>query len=235
MSAHAAVAGHRPPPPRPDVTTAPVRESAALPRRLCCSLVEHGLADLPLLQRDGAQARLVTLRLDEGAVRADDTELLTGIAGVTVGPCWDIGIVGAVCLPPGEECAGPVFLGVDHCRVPVDLSRTRHDLLRVTRSIAGDCPLDYRGSVHAAFGALLDAHLLPVLLPLVIATDLGVAGLAVCDFRFASAPIAVTLRVHERVRQAVDAALGAALEDVELSAVEFADLFGTYVGASAVA
>jgi hypothetical protein len=125
------------------------------------------------------------------------------------------------------------FIGADRCRIPVDLSRTRHDLLRYTQNAAGENIIDYRGGVHSGFNAMLNAHLLPVLIPYVIATHEGVAGLAVTDFRFASAPLGVTLRVNELVRQAIDPHLVSNLEDVDLTEDEFAHMFGNYLTARA--
>lgn len=202
-----------------------------LPHHLCRELVANGLADLPVMQRRGDGAVLGTLRIDGDKLRLDNCGVLDGVTGLSVAPCWDIGIVGAVCQMPDREWPGLTFLGADRCRIPVDLSRTRHDLLRYTMNSDGESIIEFRGSLHAGFNAMLNAHLLPVLIPLVIATREGVAGLAVCDFRFASAPLRVTVQVNELVRKAVDPHLASDVEDVDLSDDEFASMFGNYLPA----
>jgi hypothetical protein len=202
-----------------------------LPHHLCRELVATGLAELPLMQRKGQGVVLGTLRIDGDRLRLVDSGVLVGVTGLSVAPCWDMGIIGAVCRSSGCEWPGLTFLGADRCRIPVDLSRTRTDLLRFTQNGAGESIIDFKGSVHSGFNAMLNAHLLPVLLPLVIATDEGAPGLAVCDFRFASAPLGVTVRVNELVRKAVDPHLTSDVEDLDLTDDEFASMFGNYLPA----
>jgi len=138
-------------------------------------------------------------------------------------------VVGAVCALHGREWSSLSFVGANQCRIPVDLGRTRHDLLRRLVSNEGERVIDFIGSVYRGFKVMLDAHLLPIVLPLAIETDQDATGLAVCDFRFAAAPLEVVLEINSLVRSAVDRRMNVSIENVDLPDDEFRQLFGVYL------
>src|SRR5690606_15331382 len=120
------------------------------------------------------------------------------------------------------------FLGPDLCTIPVDLSSTRHRVLGRIAATSGESVLSFYGSVYRGFKMMLDYNLLPVILPFALDTDRGVTGLAVSDFRFATVPIDVVLRVNDLVRAAVDRHLTLSVEEVDVDDQEFERLFGRY-------
>jgi hypothetical protein len=196
---------------------------------LFTAMFARGLGELPMMRHKDDRVMLGNLVMDKGELVFKDRGILSGVAPARVAPCWDIGIVGAVCDLRGNEWDSLTLLGADHCRIPVNLSSTRHGLLRSITNATGENLIVYRGSVYRGFKLMLDAHLLPVVLPLCIETSEGVTGLAVCDFRFASAPFDMVLKVNDLVRTSVERHLSLTVEDFEVSEDEFAKLFPAYV------
>lgn len=203
--------------------------SDKLPLKLFRDLFERGLGELLMLQQDADRVLLGNLVMDKGALILRDRALMKGVSTRAVATCWDIGIVGAVCDLRGNEWDSLTFLGADHCRIPVDLSATRQNLMKGITSIAGESLIVYKGSVYRGFKLMLDANLLPLVLPIPIETDEGTVGLAVCDFRFASIPIDIVLKVNDLVRTAVDRHLTLSVEEFEIDENEFDQLFGGYI------
>ena len=199
------------------------------PITLFSELFVRGLGELLMLRQKGERVMLGNLTMDKGHLTFKDRGLLAEIVPARVAPCWDIGIVGAVCDVRGNDWDSLTYLGPDHCTIPVDLSSTRHGLLRSVVNAAGEDLIMFKGSVYRGFKMLLDAHLLPVVLPIPIMTKEGVQGLAVTDFRFASAPIDVLFAANDLVRKSVDRRLSLSVEDFDVSDAEFDTLFGDYL------
>jgi hypothetical protein len=189
----------------------------------------RGLGELPMMRHKDNRVMLGNLVMDKGELVFKDRGFLTGVAPARVAPCWDIGIVGAVCDIRGNEWDSLTLLGPDHCHIPVNLSTTRHGLLRSIVNATGENLILYKGSVYRGFKLMLDSHLLPVVLPLTIETREGMTGLAVCDFRFASAPFDMVLKVNDLVRTSVERHLSLTVEDFEVSDDEFAKLFPGHI------
>ena len=199
------------------------------PIKLFHDLFARGLGELLMLRQKSEQVMLGNLTMDKGNLVFKDRGLLTGMAPARVAPCWDIGIVGAICDVRGNDWDSLTYVGPDHCQIAVDLSSTRHGLLRSIVNAAGEDLLVFRGSIYRGFRMLLDAHLLPVVLPVPIMTKDNIPGLAITDFRFASAPIDVLLAANDMVRKSVDRQLSLSVEDFDVSAAEFDTLFGDYL------
>ena len=87
----------------------------------------------------------------------------------------------------------------------------------------------FQYSHYRGFVMLLDGHLFPIVLPLVIETLDGGRGLAVNDFRYASVPLETVLAVNDAVRAAVERQVCLTVEDFEVSDEEFGSLFGGYL------
>jgi len=134
-----------------------------------------------------------------------------------------------VCHLPGNEWKSLTFLGADHCRIPVDLSTTRHDLLGRVVSPRGEHLITFKGSVYRAFQAMIESHLLPVVIPQPLVTDTGFIGLAVSDLRFASIPLEAIMAANDLVREAVERHLTLTVEDFAMDEAEFEKFFGTYL------
>lgn len=199
-----------------------------LPLNLLRELFDRGLGELPMVQQTADRVLLGNLVMDKGSLLLKDRGLMKGIKPEAVAVCWDLGIIGAVGDVPGNDWASLTYLGADHCKIPVDLSSTRHKLLKGITSVVGENALVFKGSIYRGFKALLDANLLPVVLPFPIETDENIVGLAVCDFRFASLPIDVLLKVNDLVRTSVENQLTLNIEEVEINENEFQELFAGY-------
>ena len=139
-----------------------------------------------------------------------------------------IGIVGAVCDQRGNDWESLTYLGADHCKIPVNLSSTRLRLLRSIVNVSGEDLITFQGSVYRGFRLLLDAHLLPVILPVPIETQQGCVGLAVADFRYATVPFETLLEVNDLVRASVERYVCLKVEDTEVTEEEFGALFSDY-------
>lgn len=202
-----------------------------LPIALLSVLYDLGLGDLPVLFSNQGKLMLGHLHREQDALVLRDAGLVRHMTPSDVEPCWDLGVIGAVCGLRDREWRALSFVGANRCRIPVDLSRTRHDLLRRVSNADGEQLVDFVGSVYRGYKIMLDGHLLPVVLPLAIETTEGAAGLAVCDFRFAAAPLDTMIKINDLVRAAIDRHLTLKLEDIELPDEEFNRLFGGFVGA----
>jgi hypothetical protein len=196
---------------------------------LCRDLFARGLGELLMIRNRGTQVMLGNLVMDKGALTFKDRGLLRDVEPARVAPCWDIGITGAICNLPDKDWDSLSYLGPDLCHIPVNLSTTRHRLLRSVVNLAGEDMITFQGSAYRGFKMLLDAHLLPVVLPLVIETHSGVLGLAVTDFRYASVPLETVLAVNDAVRASVERQVCLTVEDFEVSAEEFGSLFSGYL------
>lgn len=196
---------------------------------LCRDLFARGLGELLMLRQRGAQVMLGNLVMDKGALNFKDRGLLRDVEPDRIATCWDIGITGAICDLRDNDWDSLSYLGPDLCHIPVNLSTTRHRLLRSVVDVAGEDMLTFHGSAYRGFKMLLDAHLLPIVLPLVIATRDGGRGLAVADFRYASVPLEMALAVNDAVRASVERQVCLTVEDFEVSAEEFGSLFSGYL------
>jgi len=196
--------------------------------RLCHDLYDRGLGELLMMEKHDDKALLGSLVMEKGRLWFKDRKIFEDIPATMVAPCWDIGIIGAVCDLPGNDWESLTFLGPDHCHIPVDLSSTRYNLLRGISGPQGEHLIAFKGSVYRAFQSMLEFHLLPVVLPLPLQTDAGVPGIAVSDLRFASIPLEVAMQVNMLVRESIDRHLTLTVKDLDVDDSEFEQLFGAY-------
>ncbi len=197
--------------------------------KLFRDLYSLGLGELLMLQCHQGKALLGYLTMEKGELLFRDRGVLKDVPEMAVAPCRDIGTVGAVCRLQEVPWKSLSFLGPDHCRIPVDLSATRHDLLGRVTGPMGEDLLTFRGSVYRAYQAMLGAHILPVVLAQPLMTDAGVIGLAVGDLRFASIALEAVMRAHELVEESIEHQLTLSVEDLSVDAEEFEQLFGNYL------
>ena len=196
--------------------------------RLCHDLYDRGLGELLMMEKHGDKAMLGNLTMEKGRLLFKNRKIFEDVPTAMVAPCWDIGIIGAVCDLPGNDWESLTFLGPDHCRIPVDLSSTRYNLLRGISGPQGEHLISFKGSVYRAFQGMLESHLLPVVVPLPLHTDAGVPGIAVSDLRFASIPLEVAMQVNMLVRESTERQMTLMVEDLDVDDSEFEALFGAY-------
>ena len=191
-------------------------------------LFERGLGELLMLRQKGDRVLLGNLTMDKGALVLRDRGLIGQVSPDDVAPCWDLGIVGAVAYTPNNEWESLTFLGPDRCKIPVDLSSTRHNVLGRTIAATGETLLTFYGSVYRGFKLMLESNLLPLVLPLPLETHEGVRGLAVTDFRFATVPLDTVRKVFFQVNTTIDHFMTLSVQEVDVDQDEFEKLFGKY-------
>lgn len=197
---------------------------------LLLDLYRLGLGELLVMHRTDSKVLLGHIVINKGKLILKDLDLMKDITPASVGACWDLGIIGAVCNLPGQEWESMSFLGVDHCKHKVDLSATRRNLFVNISSLHGDKFLSFRGSIYRGIRLALDAELLPIVLLQPVQTKENRPGLAITDLKFASIPIDLFLKLNDMVRTSVEKHLTSNVMDVDLSEEEFQQLFGDYLG-----
>lgn len=204
--------------------------NAALPRELILSLFEQGLLDeLLVLGAAGPSAMLGHLVREKGKLVLKDSGFLKGkTTPPQVAPCWDIGIMGALCDQPGREWESLTFVGSDYCISNEDLTSSRMGMMKAAKNQYNDNLLDFCGSFYRGFQLMLDNHFLPVVLPHEIKLKDGNAGLAVSNLRVAGISIETLGAVHEHLRKVIEPRLSLAVEDVFLDTGQFTSLFPNY-------
>ncbi len=207
----------------------PTKKSEILLQGLLLDLYRRGLGELLIMHRTDKQVLLGNIVMDKGKLTLKDQGLMKQISPSSVAVCWDLGIIGAVCNLPGEEWESMSYLGVDHCKFPVDLSSTRQGLLASHLSDYGDRLLDFKGSIYRGIKLALETHLLPIVLLYPIKTDVNVLGFAIADLKFASIPIDIFVKLNDSIRTAVDKKLGLEVLDLDMADDEFQKLFGGYL------
>ncbi len=192
------------------------------------ALFDRGFGELPLMREKDGKILLGNLVMDKGRLAFKDRGLLQGLPLTNVATCFDLGIIGAIADVSGNEWESLTFLGADRCKIPVDLSSTRHRVLGGISGNTGENLLSFYGSVYRGFQLLLDSNLLPVVLPVRLQTENGLTGLAVADFRFATAPLPVVSKVYDLVRASVDRNLTLSVEEVDINDSDFEAMFGNF-------
>lgn len=199
----------------------------ANPRALYEAMFERGLGEFPMLRHREGKVYIGFLVKDKSQLVFRDRGLCEGISASQVAPCWDLGIAGAIVDARNKPWESLTFLGPDHCDIPVDLSSTRRRVMGRLVAATGENVLSFCGSIYRGFETMLANELLPLVLPLAVDTREG-RGLAVTDFRFASVPMQLLIKVHDLVRTAVDRQATLRVEEVNVDDSEFESLFGRF-------
>jgi len=198
-------------------------------RKLISSLFEQGLGELLVLSATGPCATLGQLVRDKGKLFLKDRDLLVGrTTPDQVAPCWDIGIMGALCHQPEREWESLTFVGSDYCISNEDLTSSRFGMMKAARNQYDDNLLDFCGSFYRGFQLMLDNHFLPVVLPHEIKLKDGNAGLAVSNLRVAGISFEILSEVHDHLRRVIEPHLSLDVEDVAMDDEEFSSLFADY-------
>lgn len=197
-------------------------------QELISALYEHGLGELFILHAGKTYPLIGQVVSDKGRLILKDRGMLRGVSGAQVGPCWDIGIVGAVCYQEGHEWESLTFVGPDHCILQQDLSSTRVGLMQAARNEFNERLIDFVGSVYRGFQLMLDNYFLPVVLLNEVKLNDGGRGLAVSNLRMAGIPFDVMGELHERLHALMAPHQAFDVQDVTLNEDEFAALFAGY-------
>jgi hypothetical protein len=196
---------------------------------LLLDLYRQGLGELLIMHRTENEVMLGNIVMNKGRLILKDLDLMKNVTPKSVGACWDLGIIGAICNLKNQEWESMSYLGVDHCKFKVDLSNTRRDLFVAVSSEHGDRLLDFKGSIYRGINLALNAELLPVVLLYPIKTIENKRGLAISDLKFASIPVDLIACLNDMVRSSVKRHLTSEMMDLDMSEEEFIKLFHRYL------
>lgn len=200
-----------------------------IPTALVLSLFKQGLGELFVLHVTKSTVCLGNIVLEKGRVLLKDSGHLTGLKPAQLSPCWEGGILGMVAESGKHQWQSLTFCGLEKCDLPVDLGKTRHGALVAARNQYGESLIDFVGSVYRGYQLMLDNHFLPmVLLSEARARD-GAAGLPVGDLRIVPMDLAVIRKLNDEVRRSVEKRLVLDVEDLEVNAEVFDEMFEQYL------
>lgn len=189
----------------------------------------QGLGELLILHKGEQRIYLGKVSYEKGKLVIRDQGYLSEIKSDSLLPCWDNGVLGAVCSAKGKKWDSLTFCGLDQCDLKADLSKTRHFALAAAENQYGDHLIDFVGSVYRGFQLMLDNHFLPVVLLTQIRTKFGEAGLAVSDLRAAPMPLSILKSVNDIVRESVEKRLTLEVDDLQVNPQLFHQIFGDYL------
>jgi len=192
-------------------------------------LVRQGLSEHFVLHIVDGNPCLGHILYDKDRLHLKDAGVLTDISPQSLKLCWENGIVGMITPSKNRQWESLTFLGIENCKIPVDLSSTRHDVMGLVKNQYGDSLVTFEGSIYRGFKLLLSNHFLPVILLHQIKSKNGIDGLAVADLRIAPMPIKTVLRINDMVSNVVDKKLSMGVEEADLDNVDFKKLFGNYL------
>ena len=192
-------------------------------------LVRQGLSEHLILQIVNGKSCLGRILYDKHRLYLKDTGILADINPVNLKPCWENGIVGMITPSKGREWESLTFLGVENCRIPVDLSATRHDVMGLVKNQYGESLVKFEGSIYRGFKILMDNHFLPVILLHQIKSKTGMDGLAVADLRIAPMPIKTILLINDIISRVVEKHLSIGVEEAAIDDLDFETMFSSYL------
>ena len=191
-------------------------------------LIEHGLAELPVLQRCCDHLLLGHLSKRNGRLVFRNSGILKNLDVEHASGCWDIGLLGALTILEGEEWDSLSFVGAEHCVFPVEMAHTRKNNLEKISISHGSSIYNFRGSFYRAFEIILDANHTPIVLPTPVLLRSGEVGLAVTDFRKATLPVETLSLIHSMIRAAIMRKTDFSVEEIQVEPGEFGQLFHDY-------
>ena len=193
-------------------------------------LVKQGLSEHLILHIVNNKVCLGHIMYDKNKLHLKDSGLLANVSPESVKPCWEIGVMGMITPTDKKKTwQSLTFLGLDYCKLPVDLSSTRQGVLKCAKNQYGETLDNFEGSIYRAFKLMLENHFLPVVLLHAIKSTTGIDGLAVTDLRMAPMDIKVIQQVNSIVTNAVEKRLSMGIEESEIDTSDFEKLFGNYL------
>ena len=200
-----------------------------VPTQLILSLFRQGLGELLVLHVSPQTVCLGNIVLEKGRVLLKDKGYVAGLKPAQMAPCWEGGILGMVGAAVGQRWESMTFYGLEKCRLPVDLGKTRHGALVAAQNQYGESLIDFVGSVYRGYQLMLDHHFLPVVLLSEVQTRDGQPGLAVSDLRMVPMDLSVIRQLNDVVRKSVEKRLVVDVEDMKVTAEVFDRLFENYL------
>ena len=192
-------------------------------------LVKQGMNEHLVLHVVDGKSALGNILYDKNSLYFKDSGVLNDIPPKNLKPCWDNGILGMITPSTNRPWESLTFLGLENCKLPVDLSATRHGALVSAENRYGDSLIDFDGSIYRGFKLMLQHHFLPVILLYQIKSTSSIDGLAVADLRMAPMPIKLIEQVNDMVEQLVEQRLCMGVEEANLDSGDFENLFGQYL------
>ena len=200
-----------------------------IPTELVLSLFKQGLGELLVLHVTSSTVCLGNIMLEKGRVMLKDSGHLTGLKPAQLTPCWEGGILGMVSESGSHQWQSLTFYGLEKCDLPVDLGKTRHGALVAAQNQYGESLIDFIGSVYRGYQLMLDHHFLPVVLLAETRSKDGGRGLPVGDLRMVPMDLSVIRKLNDVVRRSVEKRLVLDVENLEVNAEVFNELFAQYL------
>jgi hypothetical protein len=201
-------------------------------KALINQLFNLGLGELLVLHARKSGPLLGQVVQEKGRLTLKDHSMLQGVETAQVGPCYDIGICGAVCFQEGHQWESLTFVGPEHCLLDMDLTATHVGLMRAARNAFNERLIDFTGSVYRGYQLMMDNHILPVVLMKEIPLEGGGTGLAVSNLRIAGISFEVLGAVHSELRDLMERKLSLDVQDVVLNESDFDSLFAQFIESS---
>lgn len=197
--------------------------------KLIHSLIERGLGDFLVLHTTEDHVYLGNIAYDKGSFVINNQNLISGMKPKQFRPCWENGFLGCIYDSKENEWESLSFNGLEECQLPVDLSETRGNALKLAKNKYGDSLCDFIGSAYRAFQLMLDNNFLPVVLLKHVPTRTRESGLAVSDLRMVPMELLIISRLNNIVRKSVEKKLTYSVDDLQMDTEKFSELFGDYI------
>lgn len=193
------------------------------------SLFKLGLGRHLVLHVQNTKVVLGQLVYEKNKLKLMDSGFLTETNPEIFRPCWEGGVLGAVCSSEDYEWNNLTFYGLDKCKIKVSLGSTRSGALMAVKNEYGDNLIEFTGSIYRGYQLMLQHHFLPVILLNKVETATGKTGLAVADLRVAPMPLNVIKTINNFVWEAIEDKLSLQVEDIGMDSAAFKKLFGGFV------
>jgi hypothetical protein len=188
-----------------------------------------GLGQLLVLHITKDSVFLGHVSYEKGKLMIRDRGFLNGVKPAQLAPCWDHGLLGCLYGTDKYEWNSLTFCGLEQTDMPVNLSDTRQGAMFAAENQYGENLVNFTGSVYRGYQLMLDNHYLPVVTLKLIKTKTGESGLAVGDLRAAPIDLSIIRNVNEIVRESIAKQLLLEVEDVQVNAEKFDEMFGNLI------
>ncbi len=189
---------------------------------------QFGLGNLLVMHCGDSSPILGQVVQDNGRLTLKDCKLLQNVSSVALGPCKNVGIVGAVCVEQGNEWEGLTFVGPEHCDLNLDLSATHVGRMTASINAFSERLIDFHGSVYRGFQLMFDNRYLPVVMIQEVVLKRGGTGLAVTNMRVAGVSIQVLSQVHEHLVKLMVHDTSFDVRDMALDETDFESMFARF-------
>lgn len=193
-------------------------------------LFKNGLGELFILHVFKGRPFFGKIVYEKDKLVIKDTNLLSDLNVGQLKPCLESSSLGIITSVGGQPWESLTFYGLEMCNLPMDLSKTRHDVLIAAENQYGDNLVSFVGSVYRAFQLMMENHFLPVVLLRTGRNKDGVEGLMIGDLRAAPMPISLVNTIYNEVSKSVEKHLTLDIDEhLEMDDVEFGEMFKDYL------